>query len=92
MKKAEELDKRESEENKLERDELDTETTFANMNVEGFSWYKPDDKDEKKQGIQLSRSEQRAAVRGALIAFLPMILGIVVIMAAVFGLAYLWLS
>lgn len=92
MKKTEKSDKSKSEDKNVERDELDTETTFANMNVEGFSWYKPDEKDGEKQGIQLSRSEQRAAIRGALLAFLPIILGIAVVMAIVFGLAYLWLS
>lgn len=92
MKKTEKSDKSKSEDKNVERDELDTETTFANMNVEGFSWYKPDEKDGKKQGIQLSRSEQRVAIRGALLAFLPIIFGIAVVMAIVFGLAYLWLS
>ncbi len=76
------------------REELDTETTIADMNVEGMPWYKAD----KRGGGQnaeippLSRSEQRALVRGALLAALPLIGGLILVMALVFGLAYLWLS
>ncbi len=78
----------------IEKDELDTETTFANMNVEGMPWYK----DEKQGGGReseippLSKSEQWALVKGAFLAALPLVGGLLLVMAAVFGLAYLWLS
>lgn len=78
----------------LKTDELDMETTIADMNVEGMPWYKPD-KRGGGQGTEippLSKSEQRALVRGALMAALPLIGGLVLVLALVFGLAYLWLS
>ena len=77
---------------KKQRVELDTETTFADMNVEGFRWYNPDKKKGKQNGIgPVSRKEYWAMVRGAFAAMMPMFLcmllgGLIVVM-----LAYLWL-
>ena len=74
-------------------DDLDTETTFVNMNVEGFSWYDPAIKDgPKKPAPKLTRKEQRAMIRGAFRAMLPMILCIGVGCLIMFLLAYLWLK
>lgn len=74
-------------------DDLDTETTFANMNVEGFRWYKPEI--ERRQPDQelppLSRGEKRALRRAALAALLPTVGVVLLVGAALFGLAYLWL-
>lgn len=71
---------------------LDTETTFADMNVEGFSWYNPRKKKGKAEKIKVSRKEYWAMVRGAFAAMLPMFLCIVSAFALVFLLAYLWLK
>lgn len=73
-------------------DNLDTETTFAEMNVEGFSWYDPNRGKRKVQQTQLTKKEQRALMRGAVRAMLPMILCILSGMLLMFLLAYLWLK
>ncbi len=70
---------------------LDTETTFADMNVEGFSWYDPKRKQKQNQ-VKLSKKEYWALVRGAYRAMLPMLLCMLVGFLAVFLLAYLWLK
>ena len=45
--------------------------TVANMNVEGFSWYRPEHGDEVKgPRPELSRSQARAAIGGILKAAL----------------------
>ena len=45
--------------------------TIGNMNVEGFSWYRPEDNaEEKKPRPELSRSQARAAMGGILKAAL----------------------
>ena len=78
--------------------ELDTTTTFANMNVEGFKWYDPTLEKrlkEKEQGIvhpKVSRKEYFQLVRGAYAALWPILLGIVAIFGTLIGIAYLWLS
>ena len=36
-------------------DELDTQTTFADMNIEGFKWYDPS----KKQKGKLKKSQKK---------------------------------
>ncbi len=72
---------------------LDTQTTVADMNVEGFSWYDPKrKKGEKKQSPDLTKKEQRALIRGAYKAMLPMILCIALVFVAMFLLAKLWLK
>jgi hypothetical protein len=73
-------------------DNLDTETTIANMNVEGFSWYDPNMGTRKKQNTQLTKKEQRALIRGAFRAMLPMIICILSGMLLMFLLAFLWLK
>ena len=78
--------------------ELDTTTTFANMNVEGFKWYDPTLEKrlkEKEQGIvhpKVSKKEYFQLVRGAYAALWPILLGIVAIFGTLIGIAYLWLS
>lgn len=78
---------------KKKPDDLDTETTFADMNVDGFKWYDPS---KKKKGMKnvttpVSRKEYWAMVRGAFLAALPFIIGIVAIFGIVYLIAYLWL-
>ena len=91
--KAREEKRRAREERKRLRDaELDTETTFADMNVEGFSWYDPNMSTRKKQTTQLTKKEQRALLWGAVRAMLPMIACILSGMLLIFLLAFLWLK
>lgn len=75
------------------QDDLDMETTFADMNVEGFRWYDPHLKKHgvKKEKIKLTRKEYWAMVRGAFSALWPMFLCIIIGVLAIFLLAYLWL-
>ena len=75
------------------KEELDTQTTVANMNVEGFSWYDPSLKEgEKKSTPKLTKEEQRALMKGAYKAMLPMLCCLAVGFLAMFFLAYLWLK
>ena len=75
------------------QDDLDMETSFADMNVEGMPWYDKNRKNgAKKDKIQVTKKEYWAMVRGAFSAFLPMFLCILVGMLAVFLLAFLWLK
>lgn len=78
---------------KKKPDDLDTETTFADMNVEGFKWYDPS---KKKRGMKnvknkVTRKEYWAMVRGAFLAVLPVLVGVAAIFGALYLLAYLWL-
>ena len=77
---------------KKEKPQLDMETTFADMNVEGMPGYDPKRKHRKQNQVQLTRKEYWALVRGAYRAMLPMILCMLAGFALVFLLAYLWLK
>ena len=79
---------------KKKPDDLDTETTFADMNIDGFKWYDPSKKKKgmKKVKTTVSRKEYWAMVRGAFVAVLPVIIGIAVIFGILFLIAYIWLS
>ena len=76
------------------KDDLDTETSFADMNVEGFGWYDPSAKKNKrkKPDTKITRKEYRAMVKGAYLAMLPMIIAIIAGFLLVFLIAYLWLK
>ena len=73
------------------RDDLDMETTVADMNVEGFRWYDPHKKSGKTPPPQLTKEEQRALMRGAFRAMLPLLGCIAAGMLFIFMLAMLWL-
>ena len=82
---------------KKKKPELDTTTTFANMNVEGFKWYDPnlEKRIEQRKGVippKISRREYWQMVRGAFSAFLPFLVGFILIFGLLVGFAYLWLS
>ncbi|MBR2623329.1 MAG: hypothetical protein IKD15_03800 [Clostridia bacterium] len=79
-------------EKRKKRDDLDMETTVADMNVEGFRWYDPNRKKGKQAAPNLTKQEQRALMRGAFRAMLPMLGCIIAGMLLVFALAMLWLS
>lgn len=74
-------------------DDLDMETTVADMNVEGFSWYDPNKKAKNSgQPTKLTKKEERALMRGAFRAMLPMIVCILSGMLLMFLLVFLWLK
>lgn len=75
-------------------DDLDTETTFADMNVEGFRWYDPHLK--KNNGTRphrqkLSRKEYWQLVRAAFEAYLPVFIIVIIVFALMGAIAWLWL-
>lgn len=73
--------------------ELDMETTVADMNVEGFSWYNPNKKKGKDNGLgDISKKEYWAMVKGAYAAFLPILLCILAVGILGFFLIKWWLS
>ena len=73
-------------------DNLDTETTFADMNIEGFRWYDPQlKKTGKRDRIKVTKKEYWSMVKGAFLAYLPMIAGVVVAFGLMFVIAWLWL-
>ena len=83
--------------NRKPDDDLDTTTSFADMNVDGFKWYNPKAKkqkqgDMKKVKTKVSRKEYWAMVRGAFAAIAPFILVSIVMFGLVFLLAYFWLK
>ena len=83
---------------KKKKPELDTTTTFVNMNVEGLKWYDPTLEkrlEDKKKGIvppKISRREYWQMVRGAFAAAVPVILLIMLIFGLMVCFAYLWLN
>lgn len=82
---------------KKPNDDLDTETTFVDMNVDGFSWYDPAKKnnkgnDEKTVKRKVSRKEYWQMVGGAFLAILPYILVVSLAFGVVVLIAYLWVG
>ena len=74
------------------QDDLDMETTIADMNVEGFSWYDPNRKKGKTEKVSVTKKEQRAMILGAYRAMLPMIGCILAGGLLMMLLAFLWLK
>ena len=74
------------------KDTLDMETTVADMNVEGFSWYNPHAKNGKTPAGKVTRKEYWAMVFGAFKAMLPLIGCMLLAFGLVVALAILWLS
>lgn len=80
---------------KKEKVELDTETTIADMNIEGFKWYNPSQKkrqSSEQEQFKLTKKERRAVMIGALRALLPVIAVVLLVFVLVFALAYVWLN
>lgn len=80
---------------KRKKDDLDTETSFTDMNVDGFSWYDPQrkkDRKENKSSAKLTGKEKKAMLRGAILAMLPFICIVVLVFGIVFLLAYIWVN
>ena len=98
-KQQKKLDKQRKKEEKRERKrreqaELDMETTIADMNVEGFSWYDPHRSKNKSQnkGERVSRKEYWAMVGGAFRAIFPLLGCILLVSLLMFLIGYAWLS
>ena len=91
MTREERKAKREEKKRK-KRAELDTETTVADMNVEGFSWYNPRKKKNSGQPVKVTRKEYWAMVKGAFIAMLPVLFCVLIAGLLVALLAYTWLT
>ncbi len=80
---------------KKEKAELDTETTIADMNVEGFRWYNPNKKKNATSNqapVKLTKKERIAMIKGAFQAVLPFVGVVICIFVLVFAVAYLWLK
>ena len=78
--------------NRAEKQELDMETTVADMNVEGFRWYDPSRKKGKREAVSLTKKEQRALLHGAIRALFPMIACILISALLMILFAYVWLK
>ena len=82
---------------KEKRKFVDDGRTVANMNVEGFHWYKPERPmqtplDQSKNEPKLTRKEIFAIIRAAYATLLPYLCGLVVVMILIFLIMWLWLS
>ena len=75
-------------------DELDTQTTFADMNVEGFRWYDPQAKKNngRRHRQKMSRKEYWLLVRAAFAAYAPVFLIVIVVFAIMGLIAWLWVG
>lgn len=76
-------------------DDLDMQTSFADMNVEGFKWYDPSKKkegNERKVKHSISRREYWQMVKSAFLAFMPYLLMFILGMSIVVVLLYIWLT
>ncbi|MGN1373148.1 MAG: hypothetical protein ACI4VK_03760 [Candidatus Coproplasma sp.] len=77
------------------QDDLDTETTFADMNVEGFRWYDPNRKKnggKKTNNNKVSRKEYWAMVRAAFVAYIPVFVIVIAVFGIVACIAWLWVG
>ncbi len=87
------MEERQEKEEREKKEELDTQTTVADMNVEGFSWYDPaKKKNPSRETPKLTKKEQKALIRGAYKAMLPMIGCMVAVGLFMFLLVFLWLK
>lgn len=80
---------------KRKKDDLDTETSFTDMNIDGFSWYDPQkkkDRRENKSQVKLTGKEKRAMLKGAILAMLPLVGIVILVFGIVFLLAYIWVN
>lgn len=76
------------------QDDLDTETTFADMNVEGFRWYDPNMKKnggKRQPREKMSRREYWQLVRAAFAAYAPVFLIVICVFGLMGAIAWLWL-
>lgn len=72
----------------------DNNVTIAEMNVEGMRWYTSKKEQENRkniEGMNYSKKEKKAMIKGAYRAYLPIFIIAVSSFAIIFGLIYLWL-
>ena len=75
------------------KDDLDMETTFADMNIDGFKWYDPSKKSGAKgEKIKLTRKEKRAITKAAFQAMLPIFGVVCALFVVLYLLMMLWLA
>lgn len=77
------------------KDDLDTETTFADMNVPGFKWYDPTKKNGDNKHThkpKISRKEYWQMVRAAFSAYLPVFMIVIAVFGIMVCIAWLWVS
>lgn len=77
------------------QDDLDTETTFADMNVDGFSWYDPERKKnggKKSEKIYLSRAEKWAMFKAGFSVVLPFVIGVAGVGLILYAIMALWVG
>ena len=81
---------------KNRHDDLDTETTFADMNVGGFSWYNPNKKKQdgkmNKHRPKVSRKEYWLMVRAAFAAYAPVFIIVICVFGIMGLIAWLWVG
>ena len=65
--------------------------TIADMNVEGFKYDAHEAERQKLRELNITPRERRAMIKGALAVMLPVALGVMLCVAALFMIAYLWL-
>ena len=83
----------ENKDEKTKKQELDAETTFADMNVEGFKWYDPHKKTGKTmKGVKLSRKEKWAIFKAALSTLWPVLAFVVFLFSVLYVVCFLWLG
>lgn len=80
---------------KKKKDNFDEykDVTVADMNVEGMPWYEAPEKKEKSKKLKeqsITKSEQRAMIKGAYAAFMPAFLIGLGVFCLVFGLIMLY--
>ena len=83
---------KDEEKQKLE-DDLDTETTFADMNIDGFKWYDAAKKSGKKMdGVKVTRKEKWAIAKAAFASLWPILVFIALLFGFLYLFARLWLG
>ena len=76
-----------------ENTDRDDGRTVVDMNVEGFSWYRPKrEKQTKEDPDRPTKKELRAMILAAYKAYLPYFLIVLGAFLCAFLLAYLWLT
>ena len=82
-----------SEKQPKKQDDLDMETTFADMNVDGMPWYNPKRKSgQKADKIQLTGAERWAMFKAGCAAVIPFVLGAAGLFLALYAIMVLWLK
>ena len=75
---------------KNNKDELDTETTIVDMNVEGMPWYDKSLKDGKPVE-KISKEEQKIITKAMILAYLPFACMVAAVFGILFFIAWVWL-